>query len=233
VAIQVAQAHAELDDFAGLVGAPADETRPPKGVRTNPDDMLNVLHLFKQKGEERSAFAGEECAKIEKMSPRPFVMANSDDHGATVEFAFPGAVPSTTMLRVATDANHPKLGSGAFLLLRIPNIPGVIQDFELASRLNLAELSVWTRSRCFGAWTNDALSTDPTQAIAYVGFIPSLAKLDGLLEDEVYQMAARTRWLHEYLQVPDAGTDDVPLRMKALNLMAKAFNRRATSEGKE
>jgi len=30
-----------------------------------------------------------------------------------------------------------------------------------------------------------------------------MAKMDRLLENEILQMAARTRWLHEYLQVPN------------------------------
>ena len=128
------QGHAELDLCAELLGAPPDETIPPKGVRTSPDDMLNVLHLFKQKGSEPSAFGGEECARIEKMSPCPFVIANSAENGATVEFPFAGCVPSTTMMRVLTDVTHPKLGSGAFLLLRIPSIPGVSQKRSWSPR---------------------------------------------------------------------------------------------------
>jgi hypothetical protein len=207
VALQAAQAHAELDHLAGLLGAPAAATIPPNGVRTNPDDMLNVLHLFKQKGSEPSAFAGKQCARIEKMCPCPFVMANSDEKGATVEFPFAGCVPSTAMMRVLTDVTHPKLGSGVFLLLKIPSIPRVTQNVELANRLNLAELDSWTRSRGFGAWCTDVENKDPLDGIAYVCFIPSLAKVDGLLENEVLQMATRARWLHEYLQVPDTGPD--------------------------
>jgi hypothetical protein len=225
VAIQAAQAHAELDPFADLLGAPADETIPPNGLRTNPDDMLNVLHLFKQTGSQPSAFAGEECARIEKMSPCPFVIANSDEKGATVEFSFAGCVPSTAMMRVLTDVTHPKLGGGVFLLLKIPLIPGVSQNVELANRLNIAELTNWTRSRSFGAWCKDVENKDPLDGIAYVCFIPSLAKMDGLLENEVLQMAARARWLHEYLQVPDTGPDDMPLRMRALELIMKRFKK--------
>ena len=203
VAIQAAQAHAELGAFAGLLGAPADETIPPSGVRTNPDDMLNVLHLFKQAGSEPSAFAGEECARIEKMSPCPFVIANSDKDGATIEFPFADCVPSTAMMRVLTDVTHPKLGSGVFLLLKIPLIPGVSQNIELSNQLNRAELNSWTRSRAFGAWCKDVENGDPLNGIAYVCFIPSLAKMDRLLENEVLQMATRTRWLHDYVHVSD------------------------------
>jgi hypothetical protein len=225
VAIQAAQAHAELDALAGLLGAPADETIPPKGARTNPDDMLNVLHLFKQQGSEPSTFVGEECARIEKISSCPFVIANSDGNGATVEFPFAGCVPSTAMMRVLTDVAHPKLGSGAFLLLRIPSIPGVSQNVELVNRLNIAELTNWTRSRGFGAWCKDVENVDPLNGIAYVCFIPSLAKMDRLLENEVLQMATRTRWLHEYLRVPSKGPDETPLRLRALELIRKAFNK--------
>jgi hypothetical protein len=202
VAVQAAQAHAELDAVAELLGAPADETISPTGVRTSPDDMLDILYKYKQTGSEPSTFAGEECSRIAKISPRPFATANSDKNGTTVEFAFAGCVPSTTMMQIFTDVAHPKLGSGAFLLLRIPDIPGVSQDPELSNRLNIAELTSWTRSRGFGAWCKDVQNSDPLNGIAYVCFIPSMAKMDRLLENEILQMAARTRWLHEYLQVP-------------------------------
>src|SRR5271166_3467111 len=225
VAIQAAQAHAELDAVVGLLAAPADETIAPNGVRTNPDDMLDVLHLFEQTGSEPSAFAGEECASIEKMSPSPFVIANSDQNGATVEFPFAGCVPSSAMMRILTDVTHPKLGSGAFLILKIPSMPGVSQNVDLANRLNLAELNSWTRSRCFGAWCKDAENEDPLDGIAYVCFIPSLAKKDRLLENEVYQMATRARWVHEYLQLPDTGPDDMPLRLMAMERIKKEFKK--------
>ena len=226
VAIQAAQAHAELPHCSELFGAPPDETRHPTGIRTNPDDMLNVLEVFKQKGQEPSAFIGEECARIERMSPSPFLMANSDNSGATVEFPFPGCIPATTMLQIRTDCEHPKLGRGAFLLLRIPDMPGVAQDFALADRLNTSEMQEWSRSRCFGAWCKDFENTDPLKGLAYVCFVPSLAKMNGLLENEVFQMAARTRWLHSYLNLPEQGPDDISWRLKALEMMEKVFKKK-------
>lgn len=226
IAIQAAQAHAELQHGSDLFGAPPDETTHPTGIRTHPDDMLNVLELYREEGQEPSAFIGEECARIERMSPRPFVMANADESGATVEFPFAGCMPPTTMLRIRTDVEHPKLGSGAFLLLKVPNTPSVVQDFGLVNRLNAAEMQEWSRSRGFGAWCKDVESADPLKHIAYVCFLPSATKMDGLLENEVYQMAARTRWLHTYLDLPETGPDDISWRLKALEILEKALKKK-------
>ena len=129
------------------------------------------------------------------------------------------------MMRILTDVTHPKVGNGAFLLLKIPSIPGVSQNVDLANRLNLTELNSWTRSRCFGAWCKDVENKDPLDGIAYVCFIPSLAKKDRLLENEVYQMATRARWLHEYLQLPDTGPDDMPSRLIAMERIKKEFKK--------
>jgi hypothetical protein len=192
-----------------MLGGKPDETQHPKGKRTQPDDILNVLHLYKLKGAELSPFSGGECSRIQKMSPAPFEMANSDEKGATVEFPFPGGWPPTTMMRILTDVKHPKLGSGALLLLTIPGTPDVDQDPRLANALNVAELYDWSRTRSFGAWYMDTEKRD-SPSIAYVSFLPAMTKMNGLLENEVLQMATRTKWLHEHFGIQDR--PEVPVR---------------------
>ena len=51
VSIQAAQAHAEVNQLVEMSGARADESCAPIGVRTSPDDMLNILHWFKKERE--------------------------------------------------------------------------------------------------------------------------------------------------------------------------------------
>lgn len=227
VSLQAAQAHAELNPLVELLGAQADESVAPVGVRTNPDDMLNILHFFKKEGEAPSAFLGAECANVEKMPPEwcDIVMSSSDNKGATVEFPFPGCVPSSTMLKILADAPHPKIGSGAMLVLRIPAIPGVKQDFQLANQLNLLEMQQWSRVRSFGAWCADVLAKKPAEAIAYVSFIPSAIKQDGLLQNEVMAMGLRSRWLHDYFNLPSEGPDDTPLRLSLVESLVKMLKR--------
>ena len=55
---------------------------------------------------------------------------------------------------------------------------------------------------------------------------PSLAKMDGLLENEVYEMAARTRWLHTCLDLPETGPDDNSWRVTALEIIDKVFGKK-------
>ena len=131
--------------------------------------------------------------------------------------------------RIRTHELHPKLGSGAFLLLRIPGIPGVVQDFTLANRLNVCEMLEWSWSRGFGAWCKDVETDDSRSgAVAYVCFVPSLAKMNGLLENAGFsQMAARTKWLHSYFNLPDKnGPDDISWRYGAISKLANHFKRK-------
>jgi len=59
VAMQAAQAHAELDPLADMFGARPDDSYAPIGSRSNPDDMLNILRFIKTKGDEPCPFFGE------------------------------------------------------------------------------------------------------------------------------------------------------------------------------
>lgn len=219
VAIQAAQAHAEANYLAKLLEGELDETESPRGRRREIDDILNILTVLKATGAKPSPFVGTECSDIQNISPPPFLMATSDAKGATVEFPFPGAVPSSTMLRILPEVEHPKLGSGALFLLRIPHAPGVHQDCRLVNDLNRAELHGWNATRCFGAWSLDLESTQPEEGIAYVMFLPAMAARTGLTQNEVQQMAARSAWLHRYCNLPSS-IDDTGIRLRVAAVLA-------------
>ena len=65
----------------------------------------------------------------------------------------------------------------------------------------------------------------PEEAVAYVSFIPSAAKMNGLLHNEVIAMALRTKWLHDYLNVPSDKSDDTPLRLSLVESLVKKLKR--------
>jgi hypothetical protein len=195
-ALQISTAHRLIDSISGLLECPVDESFPPSGEREESDDMLNVLGLYSGVGEGPSAFIGEECLAIERMKPAPFVLANARQNGATVEFPFPEGMPPTALLTIHADVRNPVLGSGVLLLLKKPHVDGVPASPEQINRMNQDEITEWTRSNGFGAWC-----TDPhrPQDLTYVCFLPSMTKEKGLLQNQVYQMAARTTWLRGHL----------------------------------
>jgi hypothetical protein len=225
VAMQAAQAHAELASLADTLGAEPDESHPSIGPRSKPDEVLDILRFIRAKGDEPSPFLGEDCARIEKICRQWGLVATSDEGGATVEFEFPGGFPGSTLLTIQADVKHPKIGSGALLIMKVPAVPGAQQDFKLINRLNLEELREWNTVRCLGSWCCDVQAKNPEHAIAYISFIPSTARKGGLLDNEVVMMAVRSRWLHSRFQLSPNAPGDTPVRFSILNALMKKLRR--------
>jgi hypothetical protein len=186
---------------------------------------LDILRFIRAKGDEPSPFLGEDCARIEGICRQFGLVGTSDQGGATVEFEFPGGFPSSTLLKIQADIKHPKIGSGALLIMKVPTVPGVQQDFKLINRLNLEESREWNAVRCFGAWCCDVQAKNPERAIAYMSFIPSTARKGGLLDNEVIMMAVRSRWLHSRFQLPANAPCDTPVRFSFLNAFMKKLRK--------
>ena len=91
-----------------------------------------------------------------ELNPKPWLMANEGENGLTAEFPFPGCMPPTALLTLDNEIRHPLLGSGLFILLRLPlNLRGANVE-SLASQLNLAELRNPTRTHFMGSWCVDS-----------------------------------------------------------------------------
>jgi len=223
VSLQAAEAHLQPDALAKLIGGEVDESAHPKnGFREKRNEMLDVIELFcAAEGNNPSGFTKKDFHTAMKLNPSPWLMANESHKGLTAEFPFPGCMPPTALLTVDNETKHPQLGSGVFILVRLPlKMPGADGD-SLASRLNLAELRNTTRSHFMGSWCVDSprnmklaqlglllmgeslpvgvLEKGAKETLSFCSFIPSVCHRPGLLENIVYTMGCRTMWANEYL----------------------------------
>jgi hypothetical protein len=122
VSLQAAEAHLQPDALAKLIGGEVDESAHPKnGFREQRDEMLDVIKLFyAPEGNNPSGFTKKDFHAAMELDPSPWLMANESEKGLTAEFPFPGCMPPTALLTVDNETKHPQLGSGLFILLRLP-----------------------------------------------------------------------------------------------------------------
>jgi hypothetical protein len=223
VSLQAAEAHVQPDALAKLIGGEVDGSAHPKnGFREKRDEMLDVITLmYAPEGNNPSRFTKADFHTTMKLKPNPWLMATESEEGLTAEFPFPGCMPPTALLEVDNETKHPQLGSGLFILLRLPlKLRGANVD-SLASQLNLAELRNPTRTHFMGSWCVDSprnvklaqlglllmgeslpvgiLEKGAKETLSFCSFIPSVCHRPGLLENIVYSMGYRTMWANEYL----------------------------------
>jgi hypothetical protein len=230
VSLQAAEAHLQPDALAKLIGGEVDESAHSKnGFREKRDEMLDVIKLFyAPEGNNPSGFTKKDFHAAMKLDPRPWLMANESGKGLTAEFPFPGCMPPTALLTLDNEIRHPLLGSGLFVLLRLPlNLRGANVE-SLASRLNLAEGRNQTRTHFMGSWCVDSdrnmkllqtgllltgeslpvgvLDQRGKEMLSFCSFIPSVCYRPGLLENAIYSMGLRAKWANQYL----ASEEEVP-----------------------
>jgi hypothetical protein len=152
------------------------------------------------------------------------VLTNGDANGLTAEFPYSGnrssvelaamqqaVPPETALLQIITDHNHPQLGSGALVTLKLPiKIPKAGKDdaastenalnFLEAAGKDTIEISNGgtARTTLIGAWCVDP-STSERDSLAFVSFVPSMLARGGVLENLCIYDAVRTRWAHSVL----------------------------------
>ena len=188
VALQVADAHAEAGALADAFGAQvAASAHPLSGPRATPDDMLGVVAIYQERGQDPSPFTTEELASIVHGEPRPWLTASNDLHRFDAELAFAGDAPAR--LEFDADSPHPSLGTGLQIRLRLPVEP----DAAVAQRLNSAE-RLEPDAHQLGGWC-----VDDGRGLLFAGFLPSGAHKPGLARAMAYHMAARSDWAQALL----------------------------------
>lgn len=223
VSLQAAEAHLQPDALAKLIGGEVDESaHPTNGFRKQKDEMLDVITLmYAPEGNNPSRFTTEDFHAAMELNPKPWLMANEGENGLTAEFPFPGCMPPTALLTLDNEIRHPLLGSGLFILLRLPlNLRGANVE-SLASQLNLAELRNPTQTHFMGSWCVDSdrnvkllqtgllltgeslpvsvLEQQSKEILSFCSFVPSVCYRSGLLENIIYSMGLRARWANQYL----------------------------------
>lgn len=188
MALQVADAHAEAAELAKAFGARVDESpHPTAGVRAQPDEMLGVVEIYQQRGQDASPFTTEALAQLVHLEPRPWLMAANEPDRLVADLDFATGQPA----RLELDAGvmHPALGWGLQLRLLLPVEP----DAAIAQRLNANEVAQ-PDAHQLGAWC-----IDPERGLGFVAFMPSAAFMPELLRALVYHAAGRNEWARDLL----------------------------------
>jgi hypothetical protein len=187
-ALQVADAHAEAAEMARAFGAEVRRSaHPTRGPREIPDEMLGVVEVYQQRGQEPPPITTEEIAQLVHLEPRPWLMAVNEPDCLQAELDF--AVGQPARLEIDRGVTHPALGSGLQVRLALPVEP----DAAIAQRLN-ADEATEPNAHQLGAWC-----VDQEQGLAFVGFIPSAACMPDLARALIYHAAGRNEWARELL----------------------------------
>ncbi|HQZ40785.1 MAG TPA: hypothetical protein PLH72_17270 [Vicinamibacterales bacterium] len=187
-ALQVADAHAEAAELARIFGARVHATgHPSRGARPHPDEMLGVIEVYQQRGQEPSPFTTEALANLVHLEPRPWVMAANEPDRLVADLTFAAGQPA----RLELDASvvHPALGSGLQLRLLIPVEP----DAAIAQRLNANE-AVQPDAHQLGAWC-----VDEERGLGFATFVPAATHNPELMRALVYHSAGRNEWARALL----------------------------------
>ena len=188
MALQVADAHAEVEELAEAFGARATVSQHPRrGPRPAPDEMVSIAEIYQQRGEGESPFTSEELAQLVHLDPRPWVMAANELRRVDADLEFATGLPSR--LEIDAAERHPALGSGLHMRLMLPVEP----DILVAQKLNANE-AVQPDAHQLGAWC-----VDEERGLMFTGFVPAAAYAQGLSRALVYHMSARNEWARALL----------------------------------
>ena len=183
MALQSADAHSEAEPLADAFGASiARSGHPDQGLRTEPDDMLGVVEIYQQCGQDDSPFDADELAKLVHLEPRPWLLAANEMHRFDADLPFTN--DTTARLEFDNSVRHPSLGSGLQMRLLLPVEP----DAAIAQKLNANE-RLEPDAHQLGAWC-----VDENDGLLFTAFIPSAAHVKILSRAMAYHMSARNDW---------------------------------------
>lgn len=188
MALQMADAYAEAAELAEAFGGRVDATpHPLQGMRGRPDEMVNILDIYHQRGEGESPFSADEIAELVHLEPRPWTMAANELHRLDADLEFAADLPAR--LQLDASEKHPALGSGLQMRLLLPVDP----DAMIAQRLNANE-RLEPDAHQLGAWC-----IDPERGFMFTGFVPAAAYAPGLSRALVYHLSAKNEWARALL----------------------------------
>ena len=188
MALQMADAYAEVGELAGAFGGRVDATpHPRQGMRAQPDEMVGILDVYQQRGDHESPFSADEIAELVHLEPRPWVMAANELHRLDADLEFADGLPAR--LEVDASERHATLGSGLQLRLLLPVEP----DEMVAQRLNANE-SLEPDAHQLGAWC-----VDDERGLMFSCFVPAAAHAPGLSRALVYHLSAKNEWARALL----------------------------------
>ena len=188
MALQMADAYAEAPEMAEAFGARIAATpHPHQGLRARPDEMVNILEIYQQRGEGESPFNADEIAALVHLDPRPWTMAANELHRLDADLEF--ATELSARLELDASERHASLGSGLQMRLLLPVEP----DGAIAQKLNANEC-LEPDAHQLGAWC-----VDRERGLMFTGFVPAAAYTPGLSRALVYHLSAKNEWARALL----------------------------------
>lgn len=196
LALQVTQAHAEVDEACALLGGEiASSDHPGSGRRKAPDLRLEQLGaIYAREGSGESPFSEADFDALLGLEPRPWLTARREGRGLVAELPAGGDGEETATLVATADTTHPRFGSG--LHLRVgPPVPAGAGMAGIAAQLNAAEAEEWTGTSFMGAWCSGH-----DDRLWFGVFVPATLYEPGVLARLLADAAARVRWTGAWLR---------------------------------
>lgn len=188
MALQMADAYAEAPELAEAFSAQVAATpHPRQGLREQPDEMVNILDIYQQRGDGASPFDADEIAQLVHLEPRPWTIAANAPHRLEADLEFATALPAR--LQLDASEKHPSLGSGLQMRLILP----LESDEMIAQKLNANEC-LEPDAHQLGAWC-----VDEDHGLLFTGFVPAAAYTPGLARALVYHLSAKCDWARALL----------------------------------
>ena len=191
--LSLCEAEREADNLAGRLGGRAvRETHPQLGVRTVPDDMLNVEAVFQRDGAAPSRFAvsHELQSIVDHVRGTPFASMGATAGGVCVEVPLGNA---TTLIELRTDVPHPHLGSGLSVKTVLPFGETHADLAAFAGRLGRGQSQTAEGVGGLGAW--GVRTTNGRQHATYSRFVPNSMHSPGFALDVAMGEINRARWV--------------------------------------
>jgi hypothetical protein len=202
--LQVIAAERQADVLSRLLGGESHLTAHPQtGPRPSPDELLSVQARVVTHGQRSSPWvSSREWESVADLLTKAGYVANADASGITAECEFEDA--RTSLLEANATDEHPALGHGLAIRLRLPVSYNAANASDVASALNQIERDYLCPAHLLGSWCTDSASNPATEGLAFASFYPAVLHNEGLLTNLVLNMASRARW------IPDQFSDQKP-----------------------
>jgi hypothetical protein len=182
---------------------------PTSGSRPEPDEMLQVSHVYRREPRTGSAFDQIDFESLVKADGACWLLASAGPTVFTAEFALEGSERAalrrldgkrlllTAIFQACSDKPHPRLGDGVLTTMRLSDPRH--DEPAVANQLNVAE-TVSADCHQLGSW-----SVREDRRLTFVSFFPALVFTSHpeyayrLFESLVWHASSRALWAHTLL----------------------------------
>ena len=198
--LQAIDADRQSKSASAFLGGSVDQSSP-RGTSpdSHHDEMLDLWETFfgpASQGPNRFGGLGEyeEFTKVYAQNDNCFGMG--DPTGMTLETPLG---EESILIRLKTDEEHPNLGVGLLVSMKLPFGVSEAEAIEQCTYLNLMETLGWTSVPQLGSWHPRQLSAGGDYAPAYSSFIPNAVFSPGLVTNLALWQLGRATWVKQTL----------------------------------